>query len=186
MLRAIFVLAKLIRVAINIVGVSCIDIRALLIITDKSISFTVASSSIYEIHCWSPGLLLVLSIMLELQPYKIIYIYIYIYIYISNCFVRTNGLDKYIWYDTRSIFPRRKNNWIHTFPKDISALWNANSLIRDLNSSRHVIFLSTVTTSLFMYMYLSIFTNPSARAGYDTRSIFKWSLTDLNSEFSFS
>ena len=28
--------------------------------------------------------------------------------------------------------------------------------------------------------------NPSARAGYDTRSIFKWSLTGLNSEFSFS
>ena len=31
-----------------------------------------------------------------------------------------------------------------------------------------------------------IFTNPSARAAYDTRSIFKWSLTGLNSEFSFS
>ena len=30
-----------------------------------------------------------------------------------------------------------------------------------------------------------IFTNPSARAGYDTRSIFKQSLTGLNSEFSF-
>ena len=29
-------------------------------------------------------------------------------------------------------------------------------------------------------------TNPSARAGYDTRSIFKRSLTCLNSEFSFS
>ena len=31
-----------------------------------------------------------------------------------------------------------------------------------------------------------IFINPSARAGYDTRSIFKRSLTGLNSEFSFS
>ena len=31
-----------------------------------------------------------------------------------------------------------------------------------------------------------LFTNPSARAGYGTRSIFKWSLTGLNSEFSFS
>ena len=31
-----------------------------------------------------------------------------------------------------------------------------------------------------------IFTNPSARAGYDTRSIFKRSLTGLNSGFSFS
>ena len=34
--------------------------------------------------------------------------------------------------------------------------------------------------------HLTIFTNPSARAGYDTRSIFKRSLTGLNSEFSFS
>ena len=34
--------------------------------------------------------------------------------------------------------------------------------------------------------YMTIFTNPSARAGYDTRSIFKRSLTGLNSEFSFS
>ena len=33
---------------------------------------------------------------------------------------------------------------------------------------------------------LTIFTNPSARAGYDTRAIFKRSLTGLNSEFSFS
>ena len=34
--------------------------------------------------------------------------------------------------------------------------------------------------------YLYIFTNPSAQAGYDTKSIFKQSLTGLNSEFSFS
>ena len=34
--------------------------------------------------------------------------------------------------------------------------------------------------------HLVLFTNPSARAGYDTRSIFKRSLTGLNSEFSFS
>ena len=36
------------------------------------------------------------------------------------------------------------------------------------------------------YLLLSYLPNPSARAGYDTRSIFKWSLTGLNSEFSFS
>ena len=30
-----------------------------------------------------------------------------------------------------------------------------------------------------------LFTNPSARAGYDARSIFKRSLTGLNSEYSF-
>ena len=38
-------------------------------------------------------------------------------------------------------------------------------------------------TKLFLMV---LFTNPSARAGYDTRSIFKRSLTGLNSEFSFS
>ena len=32
----------------------------------------------------------------------------------------------------------------------------------------------------------TIFTNPSARAEYDTRSIFKRSLTGFNSEFSFT
>ena len=34
--------------------------------------------------------------------------------------------------------------------------------------------------------HLFIFTNPSVRAGYDTRSIFKRNLTSFNSEFSFS
>ena len=33
---------------------------------------------------------------------------------------------------------------------------------------------------------VNLFTNPSTRAGYDTRSIFKRTLTGLNSEFSFS
>ena len=36
------------------------------------------------------------------------------------------------------------------------------------------------------YICICIFTNTSARAGYDTRSIFKRSLTGLNSQFSFS
>ena len=35
-------------------------------------------------------------------------------------------------------------------------------------------------------LVLFIFTNPSARAGYDTRSIFKRSLTGFISEYSFS
>ena len=41
--------------------------------------------------------------------------------------------------------------------------------------------------SLPVHQSMSVlFTNPSARAGYDTRSIFKRSLTGFNSEFSFS
>ena len=43
----------------------------------------------------------------------------------------------------------------------------------------------TVVLRITLY-FLIIFTNPSARAGYDTKSIFKRSLTGLNSEFSFS
>ena len=43
-----------------------------------------------------------------------------------------------------------------------------------------------VTQTQGEYYQLTIFTNPSARAGYDTRSIFKRSLTGLNSDFSFS
>ena len=42
------------------------------------------------------------------------------------------------------------------------------------------------TTNNYSLFQLIIFTKPSARAGYDTRSIFKRSLTGLNSEFSFS
>ena len=38
----------------------------------------------------------------------------------------------------------------------------------------------------FLTSLIIIFTNPSAQAGYDKRSIFKRSLTGLNSEFSFS
>ena len=35
-------------------------------------------------------------------------------------------------------------------------------------------------------IYPTYLPNPSAQAGYDTKSIFKWSLAGLNSEFSFS
>ena len=38
----------------------------------------------------------------------------------------------------------------------------------------------------FFLDLMILFTNPSARAGYDTRSIFKRNLTGLNSQFSFS
>ena len=34
-------------------------------------------------------------------------------------------------------------------------------------------------------IFIYIFTNPSAQAGYDTRSIFKRSLIGINSEFCF-
>ena len=57
--------------------------------------------------------------------------------------------------------------------------------VRNMNSG----LLKDVTNKMCLEIIIFdiyIFTNPSARAGYDTRSIFKWSLTGLNSEFSFS
>ena len=45
---------------------------------------------------------------------------------------------------------------------------------------------SSVTFQTYQTLWWSYLPNPSAREGYDTRSIFKRSLTGLNSEFSFS
>ena len=45
---------------------------------------------------------------------------------------------------------------------------------------------STTEPPIHIALKRSYLPNPSARAGYDTRSIFKRSLTGLNSEFSFS
>ena len=56
------------------------------------------------------------------------------------------------------------------------------------HETKEVVALETERTAIiyiYIYIYIYIlFTNPSARAGYDTRSIFKRSLTGLNSEFS--
>ena len=43
-----------------------------------------------------------------------------------------------------------------------------------------------ILTFVYIYIYIYIFTYPFARVGYDTWSVFKRSLTSLNSEFSFS
>ena len=43
--------------------------------------------------------------------------------------------------------------------------------------------LEKIETILIIVLVKIIFTNPSAQAGYDTRSIFKRSLTGLNSVF---
>ena len=53
-----------------------------------------------------------------------------------------------------------------------------------LNSSTQNSFFAVII--FLISFYLILFINPSARAGYDTRSIFKRSLTGLVSEFSFS
>ena len=52
--------------------------------------------------------------------------------------------------------------------------------------SHEEIYLNICKNMMGILTFVILFTNPSARAGYDTRSIFKRSLTGLNSEFSFS
>ena len=84
-----------------------------------------------------------------------------------------------------------------TQQKGLPGLWLSNSGERerhnaDGNKSGEVNvwqFCSVPTPShsqTFQIKWEVLFTNPSARAGYDTRSIFKRSLTGFNSEFSFS
>ena len=58
--------------------------------------------------------------------------------------------------------------------------------IHQLLLCRGVIYSPTSVLNITQNTLMVLFTNPSARAGYDTRSIFKRSLTGLNSEFSFS
>ena len=63
-----------------------------------------------------------------------------------------------------------------------------------LMPGEHIFLLIFCNNQIFFFVMFSlaketwdiIFTNPSTQAGYDTRSIFKRSLTGLNSEFSFS
>ena len=50
----------------------------------------------------------------------------------------------------------------------------------------NIIIIIIIIVVVVLLLLIIIFTNPSARAGYDTRSIFKQSLTYLNSEYSFS
>ena len=52
----------------------------------------------------------------------------------------------------------KENSWIYTFPKDIVAMWNANSLVQDSNWASPwplltTIFITPRVTSLYLYGY---------------------------------
>ena len=80
-----------------------------------------------------------------------------------------------------------------TQPSDIlsSSAISRNFNLRSVKTSSWSFLVFSGTTAEFGWpehsaSFVSIFTNHSARAGYDTGSIFKRNLTGLNSEFSFS
>ena len=54
------------------------------------------------------------------------------------------------------------------------------------NTRMHVCLRDWIDVSVHVYVCIYVFTNPSTWAGFDSRAIFNWSLTGLNSEFSFS
>ena len=63
-------------------------------------------------------------------------------------------------------------------------MWGKVLFTRPFFSSKIYLFFNKI--GMVTHLFIPIFTNPSTRAGYDTRSIFKWSLTGMSSEFSFS
>ena len=71
--------------------------------------------------------------------------------------------------------------WFYGIPTIVSYLMLSSVYTYILNIHNLICFYGIPA----IVSYLILFTNPSARAGYDTRSIFKWSLTGLKSEFSF-
>ena len=77
-----------------------------------------------------------------------------------------------IEYDHKINWPHQKRDWEYS--------GSISGTVLRLSTKRGVV-MDTTLNCIWLYL-----TNPSARAGYDTMSIFKWSLTGLNSEFSFS
>ena len=69
----------------------------------------------------------------------------------------------------------RENNWIHTFPKCISAMWNATSLIQHLNSCRHVHFLRRqppLHHGNLHYIYICILLHADRQGGLVSVTVF--------------
>ena len=50
-------------------------------------------------------------------------------------------LERYNKVQSAYYFTKSENSWIHIFPKGISTMWNAYSLVQDLNSGLQVYFL---------------------------------------------
>ena len=92
---------------------------------------------------------------------------------------------------THSLSPTHTQTHTHTLHRHTHSLSLSHTHTLSLSLTHtHSLSLSHTHTYICIgfsaYIIMILFTNPSARAGYNTRSIFKRSLTGLNSEFSFS
>ena len=126
---------------------------------------------------------------------------IYIFI-LGNCHIQRKyaraGCDTRIqsFFSPRSVtMPRLKslvgsssqerNSWMYTFSKGISAMWNANNLVQDLNSCYRVHFLQSLQLYHEYLLNVCIYLNPPHEQGTAKGRFFMRGLTGFNSEFSF-
>ena len=91
---------------------------------------------------------------------------------IASCIIAATWQGLWMWKSTTQL--HRTRTWIN-----VIVLFRVDLRVMAVKEELYI-------PQSFRTRALFIFTNPSARAGYDTRSIFKQSLTGLNSEFSFS
>ena len=95
---------------------------------------------------------------------------------------------------TKAEEPSWEDKGVHTFPKGICPKVKVGlvSLFNGISTFCRLFNAKAILQEEQLWYYLThnwednLFTNPSAQAGYDTRSIFKWSSTGFHSEFSFS
>ena len=91
------------------------------------------------------------------------------------------------WFESWSFFIKCVREFLPLFPNPSSAPLSVSWLQTSMRFSVSLKLSLSLSLSIYIYIYIYIiFTNPSVRAGYDTRSIFKRSLKVLNSEFFFS
>ena len=136
----------------------------------------------YEI----PSILIILQLTFSLFLIPSLSLSIYIYIYICVCVCVCVCMNKYEVY-LKSYGSNVTNNFLKIL---YNKLRRFPSLMSNVLSHPFVLRYYVLLKGFFwgdhQRLRYPIYPNPSARAGYDTRSIFRRSLTGLNSEFSFS
>ena len=113
----------------------------------------------------------------------------------SSCWYMSGSIPKYVVFTQKINISIRLSTGIqvHSSSEGYVAKLSCTAVrvsligtfVNRFTASRPTIWLEWMGALPIIY-FMVLFTNPSAQAGYDTRSIFKRSLTGLNSEFPFS